>query len=493
MKRFFYALIVAGVFIVFIGSCKKQKNTTSPPPPGALVVYSNVHIVDSTQWILHSVDGNGFYSFSFTPTTPNVNVNRGDIIVGITGGGYIRRVSNVTLTGAFLVLGTEQATIADVFERGSFNLQVPINDPGQSSPGVSRTCKNLPLLSPSYSMLLNGNFNIQPVINIAFAFDSGTGLSNFQMSTTNTAITDSFVVTAIGQEQYGPWIKDTTLASININSVQWVTAYGNISVPIVMKFNFSFAANGTGGSPNYGPVNANSVSTWISNGTFSGGLQYTANHWQPIYGSNVTNVVSLADSSNNADINSTITLLTQISSSFYTIGGPTISFGMAGNLYGTDRYVPWFSKSTRLWTVQGDAQSVAPIIAPNIAPYTGYWASDTVFYQTPYEISLISGNNQIGNIATTLAQPLVVKVTDSRGNPSSGVTVRFTITGGGGYLGQPGTTIQDLVTDQTGTAQINWTMGAQQGANAQTLFAATQDGNEVSFMGVPVTFTATAQ
>jgi hypothetical protein len=92
-----------------------------------------------------------------------------------------------------------------------------------------------------------------------------------------------------------------------------------------------------------------------------------------------------------------------------------------------------------------------------------------------------SGNNQSGTAGTSLASPLVVKVTDNVGNPVAGITVTWAVTTGGtGAAISPNTS----VTSGSGLAQATATVGSTPGANT---FRATVSG----LSGSPVSFSAT--
>jgi Malectin domain/Domain of unknown function (DUF1929)/Glyoxal oxidase N-terminus/Bacterial Ig-like domain (group 1) len=69
-------------------------------------------------------------------------------------------------------------------------------------------------------------------------------------------------------------------------------------------------------------------------------------------------------------------------------------------------------------------------------------------------ITIVSGDGQTGTVGTTLSSPLVVLVKNSSGNPQSGVTVTFTVTGGGGTL-----SAGNAVTNASGQASTTLTLG----------------------------------
>ncbi|MCI0436986.1 MAG: Ig-like domain-containing protein [Gemmatimonadetes bacterium] len=78
----------------------------------------------------------------------------------------------------------------------------------------------------------------------------------------------------------------------------------------------------------------------------------------------------------------------------------------------------------------------------------------------PALLVLVSGDAQTGTAGASLPAPLVMRVTDSGGNPVAGATVTFTVTGGGGSFSPT-----SAVTGATGLAQSTWTLGSVPGAN----------------------------
>jgi hypothetical protein len=93
-------------------------------------------------------------------------------------------------------------------------------------------------------------------------------------------------------------------------------------------------------------------------------------------------------------------------------------------------------------------------------------------------LTLVSGNNQQG-IAGAVLPPLVVAVSDAAGNPVSGVSVGFAVSGGGGSLSSASSP-----TDASGKAQTVLTLGKTAGANTVVASVA-------GLTGSPLTFTAT--
>lgn len=94
-------------------------------------------------------------------------------------------------------------------------------------------------------------------------------------------------------------------------------------------------------------------------------------------------------------------------------------------------------------------------------------------------IALESGDAQTDSVSATLGTPYAVLVTDANGNPVSGVTVTWAVTGGGGSVGNLSNS------DASGIAVSTHTFGPTVGAQTVTATAA-------GLSGSPVTFSSTA-
>jgi len=101
----------------------------------------------------------------------------------------------------------------------------------------------------------------------------------------------------------------------------------------------------------------------------------------------------------------------------------------------------------------------------------------------PAAISVVSGNDQQAVVATTLAQPIAVKVLDAQDRPVPGVLVTFHVTSGGGSVA-----LGAADTDGDGVAREFWTLGTSTSA-AQALEARVSGGATL----LSTTVTATAQ
>lgn len=132
-----------------------------------------------------------------------------------------------------------------------------------------------------------------------------------------------------------------------------------------------------------------------------------------------------------------------------------------------------------LGTRPGDQAGQAEALGGSGMPTATTGFTATALPENANGIAAVSGQDQSGQVGATLANPLVVLVSDPFGNPISGVTVAWSVDGGGA-VSETGTT-----TGADGTTSVVRTLGPT--AGAQHTFA-TVDG----LAGSPVTFTQTA-
>lgn len=72
------------------------------------------------------------------------------------------------------------------------------------------------------------------------------------------------------------------------------------------------------------------------------------------------------------------------------------------------------------------------------------------------KIVKVKGDGQVGDLASTLADSVTVKVTDQYGNPVNAATVNWSVTAGGGSANPTSS-----VTTPAGIAQTSWTLGTR--------------------------------
>lgn len=100
------------------------------------------------------------------------------------------------------------------------------------------------------------------------------------------------------------------------------------------------------------------------------------------------------------------------------------------------------------------------VSASGISDVRTFSAEATLPPSAPTDLAVVSGNNQTEEINQPLAVPFVVEVRDQYNDPMPGVTVTFSVTGGGGTL----STTTGL-TDINGRAESTLTLGGEPGTN----------------------------
>ncbi len=91
-------------------------------------------------------------------------------------------------------------------------------------------------------------------------------------------------------------------------------------------------------------------------------------------------------------------------------------------------------------------------------------------------LAVVSGSNQMANVSTALAAPLVVQAVTAAGRPVTGVSVTWTVTGGGSVTPAASTT------DASGQASVSWTLGPRPGVQTATASSPAISGANASFI-----------
>jgi len=138
------------------------------------------------------------------------------------------------------------------------------------------------------------------------------------------------------------------------------------------------------------------------------------------------------------------------------------------------------SVALKLGSQAGPVTGMAEVpVAANITPVQANFTA-LALPANANGIAKVAGDSQSGTINTALPNPLVVQVTDSRGNPIPGVTVVWTAETGGGSVSEANTT-----TGADGRTSVIRILGSAAG---QQTTSATATG----LSGSPVIFTHTA-
>ncbi len=101
----------------------------------------------------------------------------------------------------------------------------------------------------------------------------------------------------------------------------------------------------------------------------------------------------------------------------------------------------------------------------------------------PAAITVVQGDAQAGRVGSTLAEPVVARVTDSQGRPVAGIPVAFAFTGGVAASVAPDT----AMTDADGRAPFQVLLGPQVGSGSAEVRVS---GSGSGALSAPVQFTA---
>ncbi|MEI6364003.1 MAG: Ig-like domain-containing protein, partial [Actinomycetes bacterium] len=211
--------------------------------------------------------------------------------------------------------------------------------------------------------------------------------------------------------------------------------------------------------------------TFTATGLVGAASKYvvTSSGYSPIAGAAVTVSAQLADQYGNAVATNGITVTwtksPTTSGSFASGTTSTNSSGVATVVFTTGTTV-----TTYAVTATSSSGGARTGTSPNIVSVAG----------AAKNLAVNAGAGQSATVGTAVTTDPAVLVTDTNGNPVSGVTVTFAVaSGGGSVIGGSATT------NASGIAAVgSWTLGTTHGTNTLTATVA-------GLTGSPLTFTAT--
>jgi len=137
-SRIITTAAILAVLAAFMAGCADD----GPAGPGMPVSWAHIapytHLVDAVDSPLHlvyTVDS----TYLFTITDPPPHIEAGHIIIGSAGEGYIRRVTEVAVSGNEMILQTTKARLTDAVIRGGTEIRIPIGFGSMLSTGAAWT------------------------------------------------------------------------------------------------------------------------------------------------------------------------------------------------------------------------------------------------------------------------------------------------------------------------------------------------------------------
>ena len=128
MERKVTIILLVAVTTLIVGGCKRERvNPFDPGNPNARVVYAPQTKIPSEnpQLVKDTLIGDKVYlTYEEGATLPEFE--EGDILIGLRGEGYLRKVKSCTVQGNQIIVETEQATIKEAFTRLMIDTTVDI-------------------------------------------------------------------------------------------------------------------------------------------------------------------------------------------------------------------------------------------------------------------------------------------------------------------------------------------------------------------------------
>lgn len=527
-----FCLLIA-VFSILIIGCSKDDNVIVNPPPAGndLKIKGNVKTID-TSAVLQSDStqiSQGVYIFQYQSTPPTISDN--SIIVGIQGEGFLRKVSGTSISGNNLTLTTEDATMEDIFESGSFNFNIDfsqlgnddllnkitpqrdsklnefnskikkkdeknlnqkdnnnfekpsslqsVSSPVEIRPGLYLENQEIIYHTDGIKMnslwdfdfsnttiysngilsitIPNGTASFKP--NFEYDFEWGlTGIKKLKCLFNNAEFNTNFDVQFTASQPIQLLDEEKVLSTYRLHFIFWTPSV--IPIPIrmitelklVAKYNADLNSSIT---YKIGETNTNILSM---------GLNYDNGSWSDIY-SNNNSIRELHKPTLMGTVNfsQSLKIIPKVSVKFYGIAGPYIApyyYENFNSEVGSPN-LDWQVKLTG--GVAADVGAAVTIFGRTLADYSKHFEGPSVSWIVPSTIEINSGNNQQGQPNQQLSQPLKVIVKDNLGVGHPNVPVYFNITGGGGSVSN-----SQVLTNESGIAETDWTLGPSSGSNAVT-------------------------
>lgn len=429
-------------------------------------IRDNVFYIDPAKFTLTSTPSqltSGIYNFTFSGDAPNIKAT--DVIYGITGNGYIRKVKAVTISANTITLSSSQGNMTDLFGNASFNFSIPpggmtkagrINAANKNAAITSANAdtftvngKNLLTLGPvtvkmdTAVLIFNPNFN--------FKFDfTRQGLQAFEMACKQATLNAELKLTIAAQGAINTDKVDTLYKA----SKTKVVLLGEIPVVIVMDFYFISKLEFSTEAAIQKSITLN------ANSLFDLGVAYANGQWQGLANYTPAGTYTISETQGKVKAKIALSLKPQFNVRFYNLAGPYVFFGINNSLEGaySTPSLNWdFLFATALEAGVGaeynfykDSTNAS---AGNFGPKT--WSVDLYKYQTPFSIKKISGDQQtFVDTSHYIPDALKVQVLDALGKPQRNVMVTFKVNKGGGYVRD-----SIVISDTAGYAQTFWKYG----------------------------------
>jgi len=352
MKTIFKILSLLFVFICLC-TCKKKDET---PASDAIVLAKEVKVIDIQTWNKQfiSLDSTN-YTITFSK---NINSTKqikvGDILVSGSGEGLLRRVKDVSTVGDELKVQTESATLTDIIQQGTIEVNQPL------------TVSQIRSIDYHYAGIKLNEDNLKGPDQLQFSWDINTLLydNDGNLSTTNDQIkligtfacdwklalkidvgfreglkevqfgyesSENLDLQLVAGLQYN-FEKKITLATVNFVPVTVLVG----AVPVVFTPTLQIIV-GVDGSAN-GSVTSRITQTM----SFNAGAKYLkADGWKPFNTFNKT--IGFQPPQLNVNASAGAYLKPEFSIKIYGIAGPYANLKLYGRIDANILQTPWWN------------------------------------------------------------------------------------------------------------------------------------------------------
>lgn len=438
-------------FFLF-SACKKETTPATPAvpvTPAGLVLQDRVFVLDTVHYQLAStaaMRAAGTYAFGYTGALPGYRA--GDVVLGAQKGGFLRKVSAVSVQGGVVSFQTTQASMEDAFKSGTLSLGADMGGLRRGTGAAwSFSLNGLSVYNngPLNMTLTSGQIEMSPNWDAKLEFEAGK-VKHFFMGTTGGSLAGNFLLAVRAAKAVTLVNQTSTLKHVSKTYIVWA-----VEVPVVVEMDLDLALEY---SAAVDAALARSAAFSTAN-TFDLWAEYVNKQWKGNNAVASTNTFNLSQRTGEANATIDMALVPKVSFKFYGVGGPYASVGLQEELKGgvASPALDWDFRAD-VWlhsTVGADVT----ILGNSLANYSQSWDTPKLTYNAPDHLARTSGDNQTGTANQALAQPIKVQVLDSKGSPQSNVPVYFAAAVGNGTVSPA-----SILSDANGFAQATWTLGA---------------------------------
>lgn len=457
-------------------------------------VDTGVVVIDTTVYTLISDSAElaqGIYKYTFGQRKRDDIIVNGNIIVGTTGDGYLRKVISQSQDRGQLTLLTDKADLEDLFVYAEFLFPIVFTNMtgfnmmshlegisiNNLDDGFELSLQDVVLFqNSSCTFTANGTLRFDPDFNNKFILKE-RNLNKFETALFTSSFNSDLDLNFSVNNAFSIEDQIITIAKYSkrvYKNVGLIPFGGKITITLKAKYSLSFDA----------PLELSTGFT--SNNTITFGANLQNGNWKPIWEPESDNSLHpLNFEMPEFTVTQKLEIIPEINIKFMDLAGPFF------NINGYEELEYAIATESLDWNsnINVGLKSYIGITAFDLSAWDfgtltdkEIFAADTTLWEAPSSLEIFSGNNQTGVLGQQLPDPIIVKVEDSRGETFANIPVHFAVTSGGG-------TVQSasVMTDADGYAQTTWTLGS---TGSQQVSASVLKANGENITGSPVTFTA---